>query len=302
MDRRGRLLGSLNQSRRDGPALVVSPRFNTRPQIAAEVRPSWKPWFVRAAIVLATSAAGAAWLQLGPSGVRPPSDITEQVDRWLVAKGLGIDQVSLEGHRFTTDADIFDALDLLNAGSMLRFNGSEAANRILRLPWVHRVQIKPLVPNGLYIVISERTPYAVWEHEGRRILIDKSGHRLATIGPSSFADLPRVRGEGANVAVADLHATLALFPAIETRLTMAERVGGRHWALNLSNGPRVLLPAEHDAAAIQQLAALHARTNVLDRDISEIDLRGRSPTVRLATRAVASGSVPPEPSISAPQM
>jgi cell division protein FtsQ len=228
-------------------------------------------------LLIAGSAAG---LQYGTTGARPPSALLAHIDQWLAGKGLGIDQVSLEGHRYTTDADIFDALDLSHTGSMLRFNGTEAANRMLRLPWVQRVQIKPLVPNGLHVVITERTPYAVWEHEGRRQLIDKSGHRLASIGPSSFTQLPRVHGENAHTAVADLHATLSLFPAIETRLSVAQRIGGRRWVLVLNNGVKVHLPADQDAAAIQRLAALQAGTGLLDRDVTEIDLRGPNLTVR----------------------
>jgi cell division protein FtsQ len=250
-----------------------------------------------AALALLTGGA-SAWLLLATSEVRQPSVLTAHIDQWLAGKGLGIEQVSLEGHRYTTDADIFDALDLANSGSMLRFNGTEAANRMLRLPWVQRVQIKPLVPNGLHVVVTERKPYAVWEHGGRRLLIDKTGHRLASIGSESFADLPRVRGDGAPTAIADLHATLALFPAIETRLASAQRIGARRWALVLSNGVTVQLPAEQEAAALQKLAALQARVALLDRDIAEIDLRGPGLTVR--PRIAAGGFDGPTGSLPAP--
>jgi cell division protein FtsQ len=297
LDRRGRLLGSLNQSRRRTPALAASPRFLSKPQplfagpapdgIAAPGsiarstnRRSRRRWIFRLLALSLLIAGSAAGLQLGTTGARPPSALLAHIDQWLTGKGLGIDQVSLEGHRYTTDADIFDALDLVNAGSMLRFNGTEAANRMLRLSWVERVQIKPLVPNGLHVVITERTPFAVWEYEGRRQLIDKSGHRLASVGPASFTRLPRVHGDSAHTAVADLHATLSLFPAIETRLSVAQRIGGRRWVLVLDNGVKVHLPAEQDAAAIQRLAALQAGTGLLDRDVAEIDLRGANVTVR----------------------
>ena len=83
-----------------------------------------------------------------------------------------------------------------------------------------------------------------------------------------------MHGDNAHTAVADLHATLSLFPAIETRLAVAQRIGGRRWMLVLNNGVKVHLPAEQDAAAIQRLAALQAGTGLLDRDVAEIDLRG----------------------------
>jgi cell division protein FtsQ len=253
-------------------------------------------------------AAGMTALVFGPSTLRAPSDLTGPaiaiVDKWIATHGLGIEQVSLQGHRFTPDSDIFDALDLPNAGSMLRFNGTEAGARILRLPWIQRVQIKPQVPNGLQVVVTERTPYAVWEHEGpvqtpagpagqnlRRQLIDQGGRVLATIGPNAFSGLPRVRGEGAPVAAADLHATLALFPVIAQRLLVAERVGERRWVLVLDRGLRIHLPAEHEATAMQSLAALQASHQMLERDVMEIDLRAPGFTVRpRAHSPVAGGS------------
>ena len=295
MDRRGRLLGSLNQSRWDPPALAAVPRFLAPTHAAAPVsrnaaaprsashskpRRNRRLLIFRLTALALLIAASAAGLTFGTSGARQPPALIAHIDQWLAGHGFGIEQVSLEGHRYTPDADIFDALDLANAGSMLRFNGTDAANRMLRLPWVQRVQIKPLVPNGLHVVITERTPYAVWEHGGRRQLIDESGYRLASIGPASFTHLPRVHGEDAHTAVADLQATLSLFPAIATRLSLAQRIGGRRWVLVLNNGLKIQLPSEQEAAALQRLAALQAGPGILDRDLAEIDLRGAGLTVR----------------------
>lgn len=241
-------------------------------------------WVLRGFAFVTLLAGVGGWLYLADGGARQPAALTAQIDQWLVAQGLGIEQISLEGHRYTPDADIFDALDLVNAGSMLRFSGTDAANRILRLPWVQRVQIRPLVPNGLHVIITERTPYAVWEHDGRHHLIDKTGHRLTTVGATAFADLPRVRGEGAPTASADLHATLSLFPAIAGRLERADRIGGRRWTLQLTGGITVQLPAEHEAAALQTVAALQASHHLLDRAVADIDVRSPGLTLSLAPR------------------
>ena len=184
--------------------------------------------------MLALLLAGCTILvQPAAETLRSPEPLLAQVDRWLVGHGLGIDQVSLEGHRLTSDNDILDALALPAAGSMLLFDGGEAAARIMRLAWIERVQIKPLVPNGLHVVVTERTPYAVWERTGdqqtRQLvdshLVDKMGHVLGPVTARSYPNLPRIRGEGAAAAAADLHATLSLFPAIAQRLTVSERVG-----------------------------------------------------------------------------
>ena len=317
MDHRGRLVGSLDWGRRQGPAPAAFPRVFSASHFPAipysnggrsfrasepdgndfrgkqPARRGRPVRFLAITLLIGAAAAGVAIRGGGsPAASALMAAIVAPIDRWIVAQGFGIDQVSLEGHRFTPDADIFDALDLPNAGSMLRFNGTQAATRILRLPWVSRVQIKPLVPNGLHLVITERTPYAVWERANKRHLIDQTGHVLAAIGSEAFAPLPRVRGDGAQTAAADLHATLALFPAIATRLTVAERIGGRRWVLTLDNGLRVHMPAEQEAAALQHLAALLTLHHLLERDVLEIDLRASGLTVRPRVAAAAPPSVP----------
>ena len=312
MDHRGRLVGSINQSRWDHPARSTSPRLllHAQPLLPRELAPPPRGHRRRgvwtAALLLLAGVGSTAALVLGwpmppaadaATSPGPTRVVLAHVDRWLVAQGVGIEQVSLEGHRYTPDADIFDALELPTAGSMLRFDGTEAAARMLNLPWVQRVQIKPLVPNGLHIIITERTPYAVWIHDGRHQLIDQGGHVLAAVRAETFAQLPRVQGAGAQLAAADLHATLALFPTIQTRLKTAERVTERRWVLTLDDGTRIQLPAEQEAAALQRLAALQAGYDLLGRDLVDIDLRGPDLIVRPRAPGSAPGSIgtPPMP-------
>ena len=59
-----------------------------------------------------------------------------EVDEVLYWTGLRIDQVTVSGQRFTPDADVFDALDLLNVRSLLSIDSAAARERIERLPWI----------------------------------------------------------------------------------------------------------------------------------------------------------------------
>ena len=83
--------------------------------------------------------------------------------------GLGIDQVTLTGHRFTLDRDIFDALDLANAGSLVTFDAGEARSRIEQLPWVSTAAISRVFPGSLDVRITERRPSALWVTTAREI-------------------------------------------------------------------------------------------------------------------------------------
>jgi hypothetical protein len=60
--------------------------------------------------VATLSVALVAALILG----RSPAGLLGDRDRVATALGFGIDQVSLTGHKFTADSDLFDALDLAN--------------------------------------------------------------------------------------------------------------------------------------------------------------------------------------------
>ena len=49
------------------------------------------------------------------------------IDQVLHWTGLRIEQVGLSGQRLTSDHDIFDAIGLRNAGSLLTFDGTRGA-------------------------------------------------------------------------------------------------------------------------------------------------------------------------------
>ena len=308
MDRGGRLARPLTQDRWPLPAVFARARAAQQSATGASSqptldiapvdlvpRPAKAPSraiapivsALRIGLLAAALFAVTTYFDLWPESRATQNGMIAAVDAKLGVWGLGIEQVTLSGQRYTSDNDIFAALDLANARSLLRFRGQEAAERILRLPWIERVQIRPIVPNALEIVITERTPYAVWDENGRRLLVDKTGHVLASVGAQAFAELPRIRGAGAPAAAADLHATLSIFPAIADRLTVAERVGDRRWTLELSGATRVDLPAEHETSALQTLAVLQSRHAILDHELADIDLRTTPPVVRLREQPVA---------------
>ena len=56
-----------------------------------------------------------------------------------------------------------------------RSTRSRRASASRQLPWVKRVTIRKLYPDTLQVAISEREPYAIWQHDGRVVLITKDG-------------------------------------------------------------------------------------------------------------------------------
>ena len=226
-----------------------------------------------------------------------PAPALAEIERLIELAGFGLTQVSLTGHRYTLDSDIFDAIDLENAHTMLAFDTRAAQDRIERLPWVERASIERVLPDRLEVRIFERSPAAVWRRNGRTFLIDATGRVLAAIPPDAMLSLPRVAGEGAAAKAAGLHALLAEHPQAMTRVEVAERIGQRRWALRLTDGGSVQLPAYGEAQAIARwLRVAEAR----GPGAVEIDVRveertlvrapeGSKAALELAARKVAGG-------------
>ena len=214
---------------------------------------------------IATALFTAAQRPLGHS-----AGFVAEIERWLELMGLGLQQVSLGGHRFTPDGDIFDAIDLGAARTLLTFDSRAVQARIERLPWVERASIERVLPDRLEVRIAERTAFAVWTLGPRQFLIDRSGRVLGAVPQASAPALPRVAGEGAPDQAAQLFALLAGHPAVMRRVEVAERVGQRRWRLRLAGGGTIELPADGAADALARVAAVGG---VVRTGASVIDLR-----------------------------
>jgi cell division protein FtsQ len=234
--------------------------------------------------VLAATGLGAiAFLLMGGAGSRgrAPAQILPEIERLATIAGFDLQQVSVSGHRFTPDGDIFDAVDLTHARTMLSFDARAAKQRLERLPWIERASIERIIPDRLEVHIVERAPFAVWRAENRTFLIDKSGRVLTPVAPDAMPALPRLAGEGAPSEAAALSALLARHPGLLNQVKLAERIGGRRWTLRLADGGTIELPASGESEALARALAL-ARAGAAR--VSEIDLRVEGRTLLRKSR------------------
>lgn len=208
-------------------------------------------------------------------------------DRIATALGFGIEQVSLTGHRFTADADLFAALDLKSARSLVSFDADATGKRLQRLPWVQSVEITRVWPGQLAIRVKERKAFAVWERGEVTDLVDATGRVLGPVKRDAPLDLPHIAGEGANAGAAPLLTTLGRHPEIAARVQRAVRVGDRRWTLELKGGGRIHLPSDGEASALARLAAEPPLLALLDAPGRVIDLRSPS---RVAVRQLDGGA------------
>jgi cell division protein FtsQ len=223
------------------------------------------------AIGVAIAVLGAASAVVGFSGL--PRGGGSLVDDIVVASGFGIEQISLVGHRFTTDAQLYAALMHHGARSQFSFDAEAARLRVEALPWIDKARVSRVLPSGIRVEMTERQAVAVWLDGDAHVLVDATGRRLARVPASALAELPRITGAGAPAAVGQLLQTLALHPGIRSRMEFARRQGERRWTLELAPGVTVHLP-EHDLGpALQRLADLDAANELKSEGRLIVDLR-----------------------------
>ncbi|RMH39422.1 MAG: cell division protein FtsQ [Alphaproteobacteria bacterium] len=141
----------------------------------------------------------------------------------------------------------------------------------------------------LEIRVTERVPAVVWRRFDGLDLLDREGHRVASIAHrGDRADLPLIAGEGADEAVPEALAILAAARPVAPRIRGLRRIGARRWDIILDRGQIIRLPETGAVDATERVMALDQAAELLDRDISVVDLRDPSRMVlRLNPGAVA---------------
>lgn len=204
--------------------------------------------------------------------------------------GLSVEEITVEGRRHASGADLLDAIGLSRGAPILAVSPEILRERVEALAWVERATVQRRLPRQIHVVVTERTPYALWQRQGRFALIDRTGRVIVENDVAPFAELPLVVGAGAAPVAASLLDEIARFPEVRLRVTAAIRVAERRWNLRLASGADVLLPEGAEVAAIERLAALHRDAGLLDRGLAAIDMRLPD---RLVLRPVPAPEAPP---------
>ncbi|MBS0252804.1 MAG: FtsQ-type POTRA domain-containing protein [Proteobacteria bacterium] len=287
-------------------AVTVSKRVTMKLQIPRGERRSRRTrrgrrWVIPSAIALLAVVAGGAAYVLPLSKIAA-FDFADKADSLMVAAGFGIDQVNLSGQHFTSDSDVYDALDLSNVKTFAAFDSDAAMKRIERIPWVDTVQLTRIYPGTLDIVIHERAPAFVWTRGDTNYLVDATGRTLGPIPTAGTWKLPRVAGDGADTEAMLMLSAVRLVPKIERQYAYGERVAERRWRIFLKNGTALDLAADREIEGLREIAntpavqaALTGARMIVDvRTPGRIAIRPATPGDRTAslrssgTTAVAS--------------
>ncbi|AQS84062.1 MAG: cell division protein FtsQ/DivIB [Acetobacter aceti] len=191
---------------------------------------------------------------------------------------LKVKEIRIEGENLSSPTAIREALGISVGDPMLGFDVKAARDRLNDLPFVENATVGRRFSGLIVVHLTERPPFAIWQHKGQFVPIDRNGNPVPDKGMTSrdakaFMALPLVVGEGADQAAAELLDALAKAPDVKTHVTAATLVNLRRWTLMLKNGASVYLPEAAEPQALTRLEELQKRFDLLDRPVEIIDLR-----------------------------
>lgn len=197
--------------------------------------------------------------------------------------GLHVTDIVVEGRNMTAEGQLLAALGVSRGDPLLGFSVEAARLRIEQLAFVERAIVERRLPGTVLVRLTERRPFAVWQNQGRFVLIDRSGQVVARRDmdggnldrkdAEAFAELPLVVGAGAPGQATALIDALATEPTVRKQVTASVRVGQRRWNLTLRSGADVLLPEGAEPPALHRLAQLERDMHLLERPLIAIDMR-----------------------------
>ncbi|MEO6395522.1 MAG: cell division protein FtsQ/DivIB [Devosia sp.] len=222
-----------------------------------------------AALVLTSAVVAYEARGLIASGAVAVNDLAQGE---FAKAGFGVSKINISGQSLTSETEILKALAIGPSSSTLNYDADAARDRLMAFPAVKSVTIRRVYPGELQVIIEEKVPMARWRIGDATYLVDADGSAVAP-DDGSFRELPLVVGEGAADDAMVMIKSLDRHPAVRENLAALSRVGDRRWDLIFYTGLRVQLPEFGVAQALDQLEMYQQTEQLLDRDVTVIDMR-----------------------------
>ena len=254
---------------RGGPRQPAYAPAKIRAAQKVGLRPGW-------ALGVAAAVAGlglVAALSTGHRLAKVVGGFERGVETRLALLGFRLTAVQVQGASRDATADILRATGLRREEPILAVDLDDLRRKVEAVGWVKSARVVRMLPGALVISIVQRGTAAVWQHDGRTLVVDEAGRPIPEADPGKFPDLPLVVGEGANVAASEVLPLLRTRPRLMERLDALVRVDDRRWDIRLKDGGLIQLPATGEDSALIQLDQLDQKARILDLGFARIDLR-----------------------------
>lgn len=240
-----------------------------------------------------TAALGVA-LATGGRAQHIADAVGHGIDGKFGDAGFRVAAIHVEGASELAKPDIRAAAGVQTGDPLLGMDLDALRQRVETVGWVKEARVVRLLPDTLVIAVKERRQLAVWQHNGRSVVIDDQGQVIREADPARFPTLPLVVGAGGAQHAHEILPTLVQRPKLLARMEALVRVDDRRWDLRLKDGALIQLPAVEEEQALMQLEQLDLRSRILELGFERIDLRNPD-VVAVRPRPPAPPSVPTAP-------
>ena len=154
------------------PSNSVKDRLSKWDMAKRRLRKYTRPaaWVLFTVLVLALGAAIVRTAD--PSG--SVLSFRDRVGGAMGFAGLRITDVVIEGRANTPEPMLRAALGVTKGDPILGFSVEQARKRIEELTWVEQATVERRLPNTVVVFLQERRPFAIWQHNGKFVLIDRA--------------------------------------------------------------------------------------------------------------------------------
>jgi cell division protein FtsQ len=226
--------------------------------------------FATLALLLATAGLGTV---KGGHVERFTASVSDARNALANSVGFRITMVAIQGRKQLSQDEVLAVGAVNGRSSLLFLDAASVREKLKANPWISEATVLKLYPNQLRIDIVERSPFALWQKDGRLSVISDDGAVLEPYVAQRFLSLPLVVGKGAQTHARDFLALLAHYPRISSITKAAIFVGERRWNLRLKDGLDIRLPENDLGNALATLSTLDKEDHLFSRDIIAIDMR-----------------------------
>jgi len=212
------------------------------------------------------------------------------IDTITADAGFGISEIHITGNRRTPYNQVLEVLGMKPGQSIFSADLWSARERLSRLDWIASAELHRRYPDAIFVTLVEKRPFALWQPpynslgnslgdakgEAPIYVVERNGRLITSHEVEKFRRLPKLVGAGAPQAAADLVDAVATHRAIAARIAAYSRISMRRWNLILDDGVVAQLPEIGWQKELDALEHLIIDGSILERDITQIDLR--SPT------------------------